>query len=244
LKIYNYISQHIAQKKKMLALLIDPDKCQGEKLRQQTKLINQHKPHLILVGGSLTTYPVDETVQYLKKHTDIPVILYPGHPIQLSFSADALLFLSMISGRNPELLIGSHVVSAPIIRKKGLEAISTGYILIDGGISTSVEYISQTRPIPSDKYDIAAATAMAGEMLGLKIIYLDAGSGAHKPVQPAMIKKVRNSIQIPLMIGGGINNAEKLQSAFESGADIVVVGNILEKDPYLLQKFMEITLQC
>ena len=243
MKIYNYIKKHIQANKKMLALLIDPDKCRGEALVEQIHLINQYEPHLILVGGSITRYSADETVKYLKQKTNIPVVLYPGHPVQLSFSADALLFLSMISGRNPELLIGAHVISAPIIKEKGLETIPTGYILIDGGVPTSVEYISQTQPIPSNKPDIAAATALAGEMLGLKMVYLDAGSGALNPVPPEMIKKIKSSIDIPLMIGGGINNEEKLKTAFKSGADIVVIGNVLEKDPHLLQSFMETTHQ-
>ncbi|MGQ1890795.1 geranylgeranylglyceryl/heptaprenylglyceryl phosphate synthase [Thermophagus sp. OGC60D27] len=243
MKIHNYIKDHIRAHKKMLALLIDPDKCRGEKLIQQTQLINLYRPHLILVGGSLIRHSADETVKYLKNNTDIPVVLYPGHPIQLSYSADALLFLTMISGRNPELLIGAHVISAPIIKEKGLEAIPTGYLLIDGGIPTSVEYISQTRPIPSEKSDIAASTALAGEMLGLQLIYLDAGSGALNPVPPDMINKVKSTIQIPLMIGGGINNEEKLKTALSSGADIVVVGNVLETDPYLLQSLMAITRQ-
>jgi putative glycerol-1-phosphate prenyltransferase len=243
LKVQIYIERHLRDKKKMLALLIDPDKCRGKILEQQAGLINSHRPHLVLVGGSLTSYPVNDVVKYLKENTDVPIVLYPGHPSQISFSADALLFLSMISGRNPELLIGAHVTSAHAIRREGLETIPTGYMLIDGGVPTSVEYISQTSPIPSDKTDIATATALAGEMLGLKMIYMDAGSGARNPVPPEMIRSVRKNIRIPLMIGGGIDTTEKFNTALRNGADIVVVGNALEKDPGLLCKFMDITSQ-
>jgi putative glycerol-1-phosphate prenyltransferase len=180
-------------------------------------------------------------VKLLKQHLDVPVVLYPGHPTHLSPDADALLFLSMISGRNADLLIGSHVVAAPLIKQYGLETIPTGYMLIDGGVQTSVEYISQTRPIPANKTDIAVATALAGEMLGLKLIYMDAGSGAINPVPLKMIADVKKNCTIPLMIGGGIDTPQKLAAAFENGADLVVIGNALEKDPELLNGFMDVT---
>ncbi|PWE01271.1 geranylgeranylglyceryl/heptaprenylglyceryl phosphate synthase [Marinilabilia rubra] len=241
-KIQAYIENYRTNKKKMLALLIDPDKCHGKQLDDQAKLINHYKPQLILVGGSLTSYPVDEVVRFLKEKTEIPVVLYPGHPVQISFAADALLFLSMISGRNAELLIGAHVTAAPTIHKSGIETISTGYMLIDGGTPTSVEYISQTQPIPAKKTDIALATALAGQMLGLKMIYMDAGSGADQPVPSQMIEKVKDQLSVPLMIGGGIDTPNKLENAYNSGADIVVVGNALEKSPDLLKTFTEITL--
>lgn len=243
LTIYSHIREKINQRKKTLALLIDPDKCRDINLKKQTQLINKYRPGLILVGGSLTTLPVEPVVEYLKQNTDIPVLLYPGHPSQISFKADALLFLSMISGRNPELLIGAHVSAAPSIRQHRLETIPTGYMLIDGGSPTSVEYISQTRPIPASKNDIAIATAMAGEMLGLKMIYMDAGSGAKNEIPVSMIKSVKEQIEIPLMIGGGINTPEKLKTAFDGGADIVVIGNALEKAPEMLKRFTEITDQ-
>lgn len=243
MNVQSYIGKHIENKEKMLALLIDPDKCQGSDLAKQAKMIEKHQPHLVLVGGSLISHPVDEVVKYLKDHTSRPVVLYPGHPVQISFNADALLFLSMISGRNPELLIGAHVTAAPAIHKKGIETIPTGYVLIDGGTPTSVEYISQTRPIPSEKTDIAVATALAGQLLGLKMIYMDAGSGAIKPIIPQTIKEVKEQLNIPLMIGGGINTPEKLATAFSSGADIVVTGNVLEKNPELLASFMDICAQ-
>jgi putative glycerol-1-phosphate prenyltransferase len=239
--IQSYINRCIQNKEKMLALLVDPDKCRDTALEMLTRLIRTHKPHIVLVGGSLTSHPVDNVVQYLKRNTETPVVMYPGHPSQLSFNADALLFLSMISGRNPELLIGAHVTAAPAIYNNGLETIPTGYMLIDGGVPTSVEYISQTRPIPSNKTDIAIATAIAGQLLGLRMIYMDAGSGASQPISGHMIREVKEKINIPLMIGGGINSPEKLKTAFDNGADIAVVGNAFEKSPGLLEVFMNIT---
>ena len=241
MNIQEYIESNCRQNRKMLALLIDPDKCKGDDLSKQAGLIEKYQPHLVMVGGSLTRHPVEEVVDFLKKNTSRPVVLYPGHPVQVSFNADALLFLSMISGRNPELLIGAHVTIAPVIKQKNIETIPTGYMLIDGGTPTSVEYMSQTRPIPSDKTDIATATAIAGQLLGQKMIYMDAGSGAKNSISPEMIKAVKSQIDIPLMIGGGIRSQEKLSRAFESGADIVVTGNILEQDPELLASFMAIT---
>lgn len=241
--IHSYIENCLHRKEKMLAVLIDPDKCRGKELARQALLIEAYKPHLVLVGGSITSHPVDEIVQYLKTRTSQPVVLYPGHPVQVSFSADALLFLSMISGRNAELLIGAHVTAAPAIQRHKMETIPTGYMLIDGGTATSVEYISQTRPIPSGKTDIAVATALAGQLLGLKMIYMDAGSGAQSPIPVQMIEKVKEQLNIPLMIGGGIDTSEKLSDAFKSGADIVVTGNVLEKEPGLLGSFMKVTNQ-
>lgn len=239
--IYDFITDKIRRKEKILALLIDPDKYSGEKLDGFIAQVRRNPPQLILVGGSLISNPVEPVVTALKDGLNMPVILYPGNPNHLTPNVDAVLFLSMISGRNPDLLIGSHIIAAPYIRKHHIEPIPTGYMLIDGGSPTSVEYISQTRPIPADKTDIAAATAMAGEMLGLKMIYMDAGSGAINPVSPAMLKAVRASVSIPLMAGGGITSTEKLKYAFTNGADLVVVGNVLEKSPELLTSFLEVT---
>lgn len=239
--IYDFITDKIRRKEKILALLIDPDKYSREKLDGFIAQVRRNPPQLILVGGSLISNPVEPVVTALKDGLNMPVILYPGNPNHLTPNVDAVLFLSMISGRNPDLLIGSHIIAAPYIRKHHIEPIPTGYMLIDGGSPTSVEYISQTRPIPADKTDIAAATAMAGEMLGLKMIYMDAGSGAINPVSPAMLKAVRASVSIPLMAGGGITSTEKLKYAFTNGADLVVVGNVLEKSPELLTSFLEVT---
>jgi phosphoglycerol geranylgeranyltransferase len=178
-------------------------------------------------------------VQKVKKETDIPVIIFPGSPSQVTRYADALLYLSLISGRNPELLIGQHVISAPIVRQSGLEIISTGYMVIDGGAPTTVSYISNAAPIPHDKNEIAVCTAMAGEMLGMKLIYMDAGSGARRPITETMISAVASHIDIPLVIGGGITNPEKAYLNCKAGADIIVVGNAIEKDFSLLREMSD-----
>src|SRR5205814_1035231 len=166
----------------------------------------------------------------------IPVILFPGTPSQVSRHADGLLYLSLISGRNPELLIGQHVISAPAVRKSGLEIISTGYMVIDGGAPTTVSYISNATPIPADKDDIAVCTAMAGEMLGMKLIYMDAGSGAKRAISEEMISRVAKVISVPLIIGGGIKEPEKAYLNCKAGADLIVVGNAIEKDPSLIKE--------
>jgi putative glycerol-1-phosphate prenyltransferase len=179
---------------------------------------------------------LDNVLEVLKKETKIPLILFPGNSLQLSYKADAILFLSLISGRNPELLIGHHVISAPYLKLSPLEIISTGYMLIDGGVDTTVSYMSNTNPIPKDKEDIAACTAVAGEMLGLKTIFLDAGSGAKYPVSKDMIETIRGSVEVPIITGGGIRNPEKAFQNVSAGADVVVVGNAVENDPTLIQE--------
>ena len=178
-------------------------------------------------------------IRQIKRQTDIPVILFPGTPSQVSPFADGLLYLSLISGRNPELLIGQHVISAPFVRQSGLEIISTGYMVIDGGAPTTVSYISNATPIPFDKNEIAMCTAMAGEMLGMKLIYMDAGSGAKRPITEEMIQKVSTCIEIPLVIGGGIRDPEKAYLNCKAGADLVVVGNAIEKDGTLLSEMAD-----
>ena len=184
----------------------------------------------------MVTNRLDELIHQLKSNCDIPVILFPGSPSQVSPYADALLYLSLISGRNPELLIGQHVISAPMVKQSNLEIMSTGYMVIDGGAPTTVSYISNAAPIPADKVEIAACTAMAGDMLGMKLIYLDAGSGAKIPVNESLIAGVAQSITVPLIVGGGITTAEKAFNNCKSGADIVVVGNAIEKDASLIQE--------
>ena len=179
---------------------------------------------------------LDEVVMHIKKNCSIPVILFPGSPTQLSKYADALLYLSLISGRNPELLIGQHVVSAPTVKQSGLEILSTGYMVIDGGAPTTVSYISNASPIPHDKNEIAMCTAMAGEMLGMKLIYMDAGSGAKRPITESMIQSVAEKIEMPLIIGGGITEPEKAYRNCKAGADVIVVGNAIEKDSSLIKE--------
>src|SRR5689334_3634187 len=208
--IYQSLADKKHQGKKSFAVLIDPDKVDTAMLDELTELSVSAKVDYLLVGGSLViSNHLDAVVQHIKRACDIPVILFPGSPSQVSKEADALLYLSLISGRNPELLIGQHVISAPFIRKSGLEIISTGYIVVDGGAATTVSYISNATPVPADKADIAMCTAMAGEMLGMKLIYMDAGSGARKPITEEMITTVSQQINVPLIIGGGIRDAEK-----------------------------------
>jgi putative glycerol-1-phosphate prenyltransferase len=192
------------------------------------------------VGGSLViSHQLEEQVQYLKKHSDIPVILFPGSPSQVTRYADALLYLSLVSGRNADLLIGQHVLSAPLVKQSGLEVLPTGYMVIDGGAPTTVSYISNASPIPSNKKEIAQCTAMAAEMLGMKLIYLDAGSGARTPVTEEMVASVSAQIEVPLIVGGGITSAEKAAAICRAGADVVVVGNAIEKDRSLIQAISE-----
>lgn len=227
--------------KKSIAVLIDPDKVEdSSQLLQLINLASENCVDYFFVGGSLvTTTNLADVVKKIKDNVNIPVVLFPGNAMQIEPTADALLFLSLISGRNPELLIGQHVISAPIIRNTKLEVIPTGYMLINSGRITSVAYISNTTPIPDDKYSLAACTAMAGEMLGLQSIYMDAGSGAEKEISVKMIATVRKSINVPLIIGGGINTSQKAFNALEAGADMIVIGNALEKKPDLLIEISE-----
>ncbi|MDQ3101988.1 MAG: geranylgeranylglyceryl/heptaprenylglyceryl phosphate synthase, partial [Bacteroidota bacterium] len=214
-------------------VLIDPDFGSDEELLERT-VANacMAKADLIFVGGSLlTTSLFDRCVEKVKSISDRPVVLFPGSPAQLSRHADAVLFLSLISGRNPELLIGHHVTAAPTIKALCIEAIPTGYMLIDGGRQTTVSYVSQTIPIPHDKPGIASATALAGELLGLRTIYMDTGSGADRTVSAEMIAKVRATVDLPIIIGGGIRDAAKARELCEAGADVIVVGTAFEKDP-------------
>lgn len=235
--IYDQLAERKKQQKKSFAVLIDPDKMRRDNMEKIIRLSTDAKVDYFFVGGSLVVInTVDENIQQIKAGCDIPVVLFPGAPSQVSRYADALFFLSLISGRNPELLIGQHVLSAPMIRQSGLEVIPTGYMVIDGGAPTSVSYIANTSPIPSDKNDIALCTAMAGEMLGLKLIYMDAGSGAKKPVNESMIARVAQNISVPLVIGGGIRTPEKARANCEAGADVIVVGNAIEKDIDLIKE--------
>ncbi len=221
--------------RKLFALLIDPDKNNESSLKHSAQLAEQSGVNFLLVGSSLLIEKgIERCLDHLRSHCKLPIILFPGNTLQVTSNADAILFLSLISGRNPELLIGQHVIAAPFIRKSGIEAIPTGYLLIDSGAPTSASYMSQTLPIPHDKDDIAAATSMAGELLGMKLIYLDAGSGARIPVRSSMIQKVRSAIDLPIIVGGGIRTPEKVTELFHAGADMVVVGNSIEQSPELL----------
>ena len=233
--IYRSFLETRANGLKRFAVLVDPDKVTPESLVRTIDYSVRANADYFFIGGSLLVNDtINECIDVIKSCCDIPVIIFPGSPMQIQAKADAILFLSLISGRNPELLIGHHVTAAPAVRASGLEVIATGYILIDGGASTTVSYITHTSPIPHGKNEIALCTAMAGEMLGLKVIYLDAGSGAIHSVAESMIESVNENIEIPLMVGGGIKTPEKAAALCKAGADIIVVGNALEKDPSLI----------
>ncbi|MCA6365256.1 MAG: geranylgeranylglyceryl/heptaprenylglyceryl phosphate synthase [Bacteroidetes bacterium] len=220
--------------KKSLAVLIDPDKTRL--LPELLTHAAQAEVDFFLIGGSLLhTSAVDECIAAVKAVSNVPVILFPGNALQLSANADALLLLSVISGRNAELLIGKHVAAAPQIKSSGLEVLSTGYMLVETGRPTTVHYMSQTIPLPAHKPEIAACTAMAGEQLGLSLLYLEAGSGADAPVPADVIKAVSSSTTIPLLTGGGIRTPEQAAQSCAAGADVIVVGNILEDSPHLLK---------
>ena len=235
--IYKRISNGKATAHKAFAVLVDPDKLDETGLSNTIALAIEAKVDYFFVGGSLVvTDTLDKVVSAIKENCNIPVILFPGSPDQITPKADALLYLSLISGRNPELLIGQHVISAPFVRQSGLEIMPVGYMLVDGGTPTTVSYISNTNPIPANKNDIASCTAMAGEMLGLKLIYMDAGSGAQRAIPTAMITQVAKYISIPLIVGGGITTADKAKENCLAGADIIVVGNAIEKDPNLIKE--------
>ena len=220
--------------KKSIALLLDPDKAKGDSLPNILKIAEESNTDYILAGGSLTFNSIDNLIDAVRELCSIPVILFPGNLLQLTHKADAILLLSLISGRNPELLIGNHVIAAPHLKDVKEKLVSVGYILISCGTRTSVEYISQTEAIPSDKPEIAVATALAGEMLGLRMIYLEAGSGATNPVPFSLVRAVRENISIPLAVGGGITNKKEVKEIFNAGANLVILGNGCEKNPELL----------
>lgn len=226
--------------RKKLAVLIDPDKPSDAQIKSIVDSANAADVDFFFVGGSLlTTDSLEHCIKVIKANSDIPVLIFPGNSLQISKYCDGFLLLSLISGRNPEMLIGRHVIAAPYLKLYGNEIIPTGYMLIDSGKATSVSYMSDTTPIPHDKDDIAMCTALAGEMLGLKLIYLEAGSGALIPVSTSMISKVRQMISVPLIVGGGIKTPEMAADAAKAGADIIVIGTAFEKKPEMLMRFAE-----
>ena len=235
--IYKKILINKEKKQKSFALLIDPDKQDKKQLLNIIKKAENAKTDYFFVGGSLLTNDsLDLCINTLKENSEIPVVLFPGNAMQVHNKANGILFLSLIYGRNADMLIGKQVITAPILKQSSLEVLSTGYILIDSGTPTTVSYMSNTTSIPSDKDTIAACTAMAGEMLGLKLIFMDGGSGARNPISERMIKTVRKSIDVPLIIGGGISSGEKAIANCKAGADIIVVGNAIEKDEDLIDE--------
>ncbi len=240
MNIYNHILNSKQKDSKLFSILIDPDKQDKEELLIIIEKAKQAKADFFFVGGSLLTNDsLDICLSTLKNHSEIPVVLFPGNAMQVNDKADGILFLSLISGRNAEMLIGKQVITAPILKQSSLEVLPTGYMLIDSGKPTTVSYMSNTTPIPADKNAVAACTAMAGEMLGLKLIFMDGGSGAKNPISEHMITTVRKSVDCPIIIGGGIDSGAKAIANCKAGADIIVVGNAIEKDDNLILEISE-----
>lgn len=235
-KLLNQLQDKKANNLKSLAVLIDPDKSTDlGKLMRLINLCVENKVDYLLVGGSLMTNDnFSRVISVIKSNCEIPVIIFPGNHIQIDSNADAIFLLSLISGRNPDFLIGQHVLAAPILKKSKLEIIPMGYMLVNSGAPTSASYMSNTVPIPSDKPTIAACTAMAGEMLGMQTVYLDAGSGAKEAIPQKLITTVARSVDVPLVVGGGLNSIGRVNKALEAGADMIVIGNAIEKEESFL----------
>lgn len=227
----------------MFALLIDPEKCSDGWLCQILSTINNQQSTVngqlfIFVGGSQLKESIHNTVESIKRLTSVPVVMFPGDVSQFADNVDALLFLTLASGRNAKYLIEQHINAAPMIKKTGVETIPTGYILIDGGKLTAVERVSHTTPYSAEDVNLIANTALACQLLGHKMVYLEAGSGANHPVPQNVIRTIRKTIDIPLIVGGGIKTPEIMQCAFEAGADLVVVGNHIESHPEELTQIL------
>lgn len=231
----------LSENKKQFVVLVDPDKYNTRQLIDLVGMAGKSMVSYLFVGGSLLSDDnLDSTLKVIKDHCSIPIIIFPGDIMQINSRADGILLLSLISGRNPDMLIGKHIIAAPYLKKSGLEILPTGYMLIDSGKPTTASYMSNSFPIPSDKDEIAVSTAMAGEMLGLKLIYMDGGSGALNPIPTSMVEKVKATIKIPLIVGGGIRNPNEAADRFKAGADIIVVGNAIENKNSLLERIAEV----
>ncbi len=241
-KILSYLMDIKTKRGAGYFVLIDPDKTNGTTLEKFIEVADTTDVDAFLIGGSLLlNHEFEQAIEIIKKNSKKPLIIFPGNLFQVSPYADAILFLTLISGRNPDYLIGHQVIAAPIIKRVGLEAIGTGYILIDGGCTTSAEFMSNTRPIPRNKSDIAVAHAMAGELLGLQMLYLEAGSGAKQSIPNEMITAISQYCSLPLIVGGGIRTPEDAYEKVKAGASFVVTGTILEEQSHLslLQQFAE-----
>lgn len=228
--IYDTLLKNRAMGNKSLAVLIDPEKCYNRNFAAVIAALKVAHPPFVFIGGSHAVRSLDSMIDILRDEVSSQILLFPGDVSQFTPKADAVLYLSLLSGRNPDFLIAHHMVSALAIRESGMEVIPTGYLLIEGGKVSSVEYISNTRPIPRDKKEIALSTALAGELLGLKLIYLEAGSGALYPVPADMIALLRDKLNIPIVVGGGITTIEQMKTAFDAGADLIVIGNFFEQN--------------
>jgi putative glycerol-1-phosphate prenyltransferase len=232
LTIYQRLKEIVETKGAGFLVLIDPDRLEPDKIRQLGLKAQKSGADGFLIGSSLLlSNKFDEAVKTLKQAVSLPVIIFPGNAYQVSKYADAILFLSLISGRNPQLLIGEQVKASPLIKEFGLEPIPTGYLIIESGRRTAVQFMSDTQPIPKDKPDIACAHALAAQYLGMKFVFLEAGSGAENPVPDEIVKKVKEFISIPIIVGGGVKTPEQAGSKVKNGASFVVIGNALEKNP-------------
>lgn len=239
--LYEQILQKKINGRKSLAVLIDPDKSKLTHLDKIIELANVHQPDYFFLGGSLLSEDLlDVALVRIKSESDIPVVLFPGNTYQINSRADALLFLSLVSGRNPDYLISKHVECAVKLAASKLEVIATAYLLIDGGHSNTAAYLSQTLPIPRDKTEVAVATAMASRFLNFQCIYLEAGSGARTPVSSEMIKAVSDKIDLPLLVGGGLQTKAQLETAYRSGADLAVIGTAMESNPDLMKEMVNL----
>lgn len=239
MEVYRQIAAKVGRQPQ-IALLIDPDKHTPSSAAVAAAMAAHAGVDFIMIGGSYVSADANNIVSAVKQSTSLAVVLFPGSSLQLSASADAIFLLSLISGRNPEYLIGNHVVAAGYIKKMGVEVIPVGYILVDGGVVSSVQYVSNTMPIPANKPDLVVATAMAGEMLGFKMIYLEAGSGALNPVSAEVIAATRRSINIPIIVGGGLRSEESVIAALKAGADVVVVGTVVEDNPEAIGRMVSL----
>ena len=237
---YETIIENKTAERKQLAILIDPDKQSQESLSGFIDLLEQYTPDYIFVGGSFVYKSLDDCIKPLKASLNVPVVLFPGNAAQFSPQADALLFLSLLSGRNADYLIGQHVKAALNIKKSAIEVVPTAYLLIESGEITAVERASHTQPISRKDIEIAVSTALAGQYMGNKLIYLEGGSGAKRPVPMDMIRAVKNSISIPLIVGGGLKTKKDVENAFSAGADMVVVGNALESNLNFIKELIEV----
>ncbi|MEM5563656.1 geranylgeranylglyceryl/heptaprenylglyceryl phosphate synthase [Psychroserpens sp. AS72] len=237
---YNHILRFISEEKKLLAVLIDPDKMKPEVLSGFMQKLNQSIATHVFVGGSTVANNATEIlVAELKKYTQLPVVLFPGDVSQITNHADALLFLSLISGDNPDYLIGKHIKAVSKLRDLDLEVIPTGYLLIENGRQTSVEKVTQTQPLSRENVQYIVDTAKAGELLGMKLIYLEAGSGALQPVPTEIISFVKQELSVPLIVGGGIRTKQQLNAAYDSGADLVVIGTAFEDDEAFFEELLK-----
>ena len=229
--IYENILQAKAKNEKLLAVLIDPEKVTVEDaIILAEKIKNSPATHIFVGGSTFSGSHLGKLITVLKQKTNLPTLIFPGHPFQISEEADGILFLSLLSGRNPDYLIEHQINSVRILEQTNLEVISTAYLLIDGGKETAVQSVSQTKPIAHSDIELAYRTAKAGELLGMKLIYLEAGSGANQKVSLEMIKYITENCKIPVIVGGGIRSMQTIQQVYDSGADLVVIGTAFEND--------------